>query len=367
MHRHVAAALFAVGLCALAAPAAPAAVDHCHRHAGEHVLARSAQAVVFERTVVRSQHFPLQTLTGCSRRSGRRRVLDVLQPRSLADPTKLIGLKLAGTRVAYAMVLAPPGEDVRTTLITEDAVHGGRRHDLGGSWPYRGSGDRDLLVSWAVDAEGDVAWLAPEDMNFYRPSRAVIAWRPGLGRRRIDARADLRGLTLHDGRLGWRRNGAARSVDLSAVRRSACRGPMATVGTLDVDLVQAPDGSTLTACLRATGQTLNAEADRGTRYYAPVIDVNGPYLAVHGARYSRFGWYLVDLVHGSATFEAGIPQDAVVTAHGSVAWLYENDFWVRDGSGLRRVVFSIFGNGPLLRDGTTITWSRGGPTVTVDP
>jgi hypothetical protein len=53
-------------LAATLGPVASAgAAEPCRRQPGEHQLARSAQAVVFERTAKSSQSYPMQTITGC--------------------------------------------------------------------------------------------------------------------------------------------------------------------------------------------------------------------------------------------------------------------------------------------------------------
>jgi hypothetical protein len=68
MNRLIAATLLTVTLGACAMTSSAAAAEHCRPRPGEHQLARSAQAIVLERIVAQSQHFPLQTITGCSER-----------------------------------------------------------------------------------------------------------------------------------------------------------------------------------------------------------------------------------------------------------------------------------------------------------
>ena len=60
-------------------------------------------------------------------------------------------------------------------------------------------------------------------------------------------------------------------------------------------------------------------------------------------------------------------HDAAVADGGSVAWVDDSGFWIRDAAGTRKVAEAQAGSGPLLRDGSTVTWSGGGPTVTLDP
>ncbi len=355
MTRLIAAAGIALATLVVAVPAS--AADRCRPRAGEHRLARSAQAVVLERVAARAYPFPRQTLTGCSRTSGRRRTIAVLQRRTAADPTRLVGLRLAGTRVAYVALVAPEGFPSRRAVVADDALHGGRRHDLSDGWPYIGSGDA-RVAWWAVDADGDVAWLTTDDAGV--PS--LVAWRPGLGRRQVDARADLRDPRLFEGRLSWRRDDVPRSVDLAAVAPSSCGGA-AGDGTLEVD-VRNPDAANGgTACLRATGRTVALVGG------SQVLDVNGAYLILQYAGKTQGQLYWVDLVSGTAAGPGSLftVPDAVVDEHGSVAWIrYGGGLWVHDAAGTRAVPGPA-GTGPLLRDGATVTWSGGGSTVTLDP
>jgi hypothetical protein len=351
----------------LALPAATAhAADPCPHRPGERQLARSAQAVVFERTVTDRRAYPRQTITGCSRRSGRRRVIDVLQRRTQDEPTKLVGLRLAGTRVAYVMVFAPPGYYRRTTIMADDAIHGGRRHDLGDRWPLDGAtnGPLNHIGWWAVDAAGDVAWLSVPGTAAGSPTAdpSLGLWRPGLGRRRIDDRADIRAPRLVNGTLRWQRDGKPRTLDLATIPPSACGGK-AEAGTLDVDLYG--DSSVTGACLRATGRFVAVpEAN-----YASLIEANGPYLIFQWMIHSRSGAFLLDLVGERATALEPNGSDAVVDQHGSLAWVGWTDgtpaLWLRDANGTRTVPGT--GTGFLRRDGSTITWPGGGPTVRLDP
>jgi hypothetical protein len=364
MSRHL---LIATLLAATLGPVASAtAAEHCRHRPGEHQLARSAQAVVFERTMKSSQNYPVQTITGCSRRSGRRRVIDVLQRRSDDDPTKLVGLRLAGTRVAYVRGVAAPSENKRMTVMADDAIHGGRRHDLGGSWPFDGarrSGELAQVKSWAVNASGDVVWIAVAalDSSYGASPPTLVLWHAGLGRREIDAKADLRNLKLADRMLSWQHNGARRSLDIAAIPRSACI-EKATVGTLDVDL----DGTT--ACLRATGKAMNA--DLPDQNPIDPVDINGPYILSTWVAKTHYGLGLINLVNDSTTTYGTTTYgeylyEAIVDPHGSVAWLSGgNELWVHDANGTRTVPGR--GTDGLLREGSTVTWP-GGPVVTLSP
>jgi hypothetical protein len=357
MRRHLLATLLLAA--ALGPATSSAAAAHCQPRAGEHQLARSAQAVVLTHTVAVSQSHPLQTLIGCSWSSGRRRVIDVFHRRDDDDPTRLVGLRLAGTRVAYVSVVATPTETGRTALIAEDAVHGGRRHDLGGSWPFTGYwlyGRPSLVVAWAVNADGDVAWIenGPVDEVYGTPAPSLVLWHAGLGRRQVDAKAGLSGLRLARHVLSWRRNGAPRTLDIAAIPRSACVGTWA-IGTLDVDL----NGDA--ACQRSTGRTTHLP------YEGSIIpiDINDPYILVAAGHNAHTASELLDLDDATSTFYEFVPSNAVVDARGSLAWVTgDNTLWVHDANGTRTI--PGLGTGGLTRDGSTVTWP-GGPTVTLNP
>ncbi|MCW2995846.1 MAG: hypothetical protein JWQ18_3341 [Conexibacter sp.] len=361
------AALLSLTLLCSAASAASAA-DRCQRRPGEHQLARSAPAVVVVRTVHVAGHFPRQTIIGCARQSGRRRVLDVLQRRYADDTTRLVGLRLAGTRVAYVRGFDVPDLPALTSVVADDAVHGGRRHDLGAPWPdlYARMSPQGA-TSWTVDAGGDVAWTTDERDTGDR----LYVWRAGLGRRLVDARASLQSPALADGLLRWRRNGRLRSVDLATIPGSACP-QRATIGTLDVDLRGGdPLGS---VCLRSTGRS-EEKGDENVDTH--LMDLNGPYLVFDWSYHAFAGSFVSDLLHGpdsglvpgETAFRWAPVNDAVVDKNGSLAWLDPaggtRTLWVRDADGTRMIPGT--GTGRLLRDASTVTWSGGGPTVTLDP
>jgi hypothetical protein len=359
MHR----AAFLLLAVALAAPASASAADRCRARSGEQVLARSGEAVVLQKIVNWSQHFPLQTVTGCSRRSGKRRVLDIIQRRTPDDQTKLIGVKLAGTRVAYAMMRGGA-----LTLIVEDAVHGGRRHDLGidgiEAWPFWTQDTFDL--AWAVDTQGNVAWLETTRLlgRGAYPPQFLGVWRAGLGRRLVDSHAFLSGVTLRDGVLRWLRNGRRRQVDLTSMPASHCGALNAVTGTLDIDLVWDQRADAFTACLRKTGATV-----AGRRPFFAVADANGPYLLLAWAHACCSYVTVVDLVRGTIEDLGG--SDAVVGELGSLAWKGDGGLWVRDAAGIRKIADYV--DDPdanathLQRDGSTITWPGVGVTVTLNP
>jgi hypothetical protein len=373
-----------------AAPAtATATTDRCRPGPGEHRLARSAQAVVLERVVQRSGSFPRQTIVGCSRRSGHRRTLDTLQrvAAPTADPTRLIGVRLAGTRVAYLKIIIVDGRDPHPVLIADDALHGGRRHDLSSPqdsartsrWPFGSERTAATLsVVWTLDAQGDVAWIATDGKLGVPGAQALGVWRAGLGRRQIDSHAALGDATLHDGVLRWRRNGSPRVVDLKTLPPSRC-GVRAAVGTLDLDFVRAADASALTACLRSTGQTVSVP---GFDYPPEATDVDGAYIVMDFVHVELEYTVFIDVARGTWSEKPGGSRDMVVDANGSRAWLTGGEWtwddtgkvwlpaglWVDDASGLHKAadLDPAIPAGPLLRDGATVTWA-GGPTVTLNP
>jgi hypothetical protein len=341
MNRSTVAPLLALALALLgAAPPASATTDPCRPRPGEHQLARSTRAVVLARDVAEGR----QAIAGCSRRSGHRR--------SIATAA-ISELRLAGTRIAYA---TPAG------VMADDAVHGGRHHDLTDPRPF--ASDRAGMRRLAIDDQGDVAWTTAS-------GRTLMAYRGGLGSRLIDGRAaTIDGLSLRAGVLRWRRNHSVRSVDLKRVQRSACpeRSPR---GTLVFDADPAND----VLCMRADGRVIPL----GSALLAP-MDANEHYAVFTWVHVEIYGADLVDLDHGTVTtidqtvpglddqtpaHMALRPTDVVVDEHGSVAWIAGGVLKVRDAAGTRTVPGT--GTGPLLRDGSTVTWSGGGPSVTLNP
>jgi hypothetical protein len=361
MNRPLAAVLLATALSAAATPAAFAgSADRCRPRAGEDLLARSGTAAVFAR--LSESH---QTITGCSRRTGRRRTIDRLER---DGENALVGLRLAGTRVAYVRWSDDRDRtDSRLLLTTDDALHGGRRHVLAYGAPYLPPDG----LPWTVDADGDVAWLARVRYDTGRGASSarpvLVAWRPRSGQRQIDARANLSAPRLTGGVLRWRRNGRPRSLDLTTIAHSSCRFD-ATAGTLAIDMI-----ATNSVCLRATGGTVDLPF---SSYGVDLLDANGPYVVLGWIVHTHEGAYVYDAMAETLTpidptpadaddLPYGPIDDAVVTDHGSIAWIVADGLWVRDAAGTRRVPGT--GTGPLLRDGSTVTWSGGGPTVTLNP
>lgn len=338
MHRLLTAVLLSAAAAVTAASPASAA-DLCRPRTGEHQLARSAQAVVLERTVASGQ----KAVVGCSRRSGHRRAVAT---------APLTGLRLAGTRIAYA---------TSAGVVADDALRGGRRHDLSGVQPFGPA--RGGVRRFAVDDQGDVAWTVGPG--------TLMAWRGGLGSRQVDGRAaTIDGLALRSGVLRWRRDGVARSVDLERVPRSAC--PQRSVrGTLIFDLNAYDD----VLCVRAGGRII-ALGDGPVQ----LMDASGDYVVFTWVHVEIYGADLVNLADGTITTISSTPPglndqtaahmgqaptDVVVDEHGSYAWVAGGVLQVHDAAGTRTIPGT--GSGPLLRDGSIVTWSGGGPTVTLNP
>lgn len=341
----------------LAAPAGGRAADRCVHHRGERELARSAQAVVTERWRIPAADTggsDTQTIIGCSRTTGKRRVVAALESNTSAGD-RVERLRLAGTRIAYVMYSSVK-EFGGTTIVADDAVHGGRRRNFDGGWPF--SSFETGILSWAVDATGNVAWVAGHDRH-----RQLVLRRPGTDLRQVDSGTDLTDVTLGGGVLRWRHGGAWRALGL-ALAPSACGDLPAVTGTAEIDLFLSR--TAFTACLRATGRSVTVPTPRGTT--APA-DVAGPYVALS---YDH-SVYRVDLANGG--YEA-IPTRAEysqvrVDDAGSLAWYDAPDgqlptLWVRDAGGTRQIAGRLGGLGQLFRDGPVVS-DVNGPVVTLTP
>jgi hypothetical protein len=350
-------ALLIALLALLAAPASGRAADRCVHHRGEHELARSAQAVVTERwriPTADSGASDTQTIIGCSRATGKRRVVATLESNTSAGD-RVEGLRLAGTRIAYVEYMSVK-EFGGTTIVADDAVHGGRHRDLAGGWPF--SSFESGVLSWAVDATGNVAWVAAHGLR-----RSVLLRRPGVDLRQVDSGTDLTDVTLAGGVLRWRHGGTWRALPI-ALPPSACGDRRAITGTAEVDLFFS--ATAFTACLRATGRSVTVPTPSGS-ITAPA-DVAGPYVALsydHSA-------IRVDLANGG--YEAVPTRNAYTQVRvddaGSLAWYDAPDgpaeLWVRDASGTRQVAGRLGGLGELFRDGPVLS-DINGPVVTLTP
>jgi hypothetical protein len=328
-----------------ASPTAGAASprDRCPHRPGEKTLARSAEAVVTERSITsRTDFTTTQTIYGCSRRSGRRRVV-LRNAEGETDSHSVVALKLAGTRIAG--VLDHGYKDISFEwLFADDALHAGRHRELSKAfrWPYPYSYG---VLSFAVASDGTVAWVT------VGADHQLLVWRAGDLRRR-DVGFDLSGpLSVSDGTLRWTHGGAPREAPV-VLPPSACGQPAATEGTDAVDLFVHRDR--LTACRRATGASLSLDGSYAS--LALTIDVAGPYVALTGHDAVR----RLDLATSSInTIPAAQPTSARVDEAGSLAW-YDNaqsllsQLWVRDAGGTRAVGAPVNAYGVLGRDGAQI-------------
>ena len=346
-------ALMLALLVLLAAPATGGAAARCAPRHGERTLARSAEATVLQRyrdvTYDGTLYSTVQTILGCSRSTGRRRVITRKEVLDTTPGEAVDGVRLAGTRVAYVASFGSKDGSHATGLVADDAVHRGRRHDLTqlGRFPFANPGQG--IAAWAVGRDGTVAWVARGDGD------QLVVWRPSDDLlRRFDVGFDLGGpVTLTGGTVRWRHAGADRVAPLTPPP-SRCGGAPARAGTPEVDLTIT--GATLTACLRATGQTLTVAGHYAS--YAMLVDVAGPYVALSG----QGAIARLDLTAGGVaeTIPARGMAYARVDAAGSLAWVDQPDahstaLWVRDAAGTRQI------GGPvpldyrrLARDGAVV-------------
>jgi hypothetical protein len=355
-------ALIVALLALLALPAGAAAADRCPHRPGERVLARSAQAVVTERhrmiTLDGTPYEDVQTVLGCSRRTGARRVVSRLSEFH-TDANRVTRLKLAGTAIAYQRFNAYKDFSA-DTVLADDAVHGGRHRELSEAvaWPY--PAEKGTLA-FAVAADGTVAWVA---RSVGRDDQLLV-WDAASGLRRRDVGFDLAGpLVLAAGSVRWLHDGRERDAP-TALPPTRCAGRAAREGTTEVDLTL--DADRLTACLRATGASLTV--DGNYRSLVPTVDVAGPYVALsdHGAvRRLDLATSSIETipVRGSAL--------ARVDEAGSLAWYDNQDtapllaqLWIRDADGLRAVGDPVGAYAALGRDGATVR--HGEMQVTLNP
>lgn len=343
-----------------AGPAAAAPPDRCpHRH-GERTLARSAQAVVSERsrkeTIDGQPYVTFHDVLGCSRASGRRRLIVRDEVYDVAPGAYSRGVRLAGTRVAYRTDV---GSKVvgsgTTTLIADDAVHARRRHVLETVY------EPTAIAAARVAADGSVAWIVTGSGSGDR----VRVWREGRGRRTVDEGFAIAGpLTLAAGRIGWRHGETPRTTTLAPPSPDRCPSGPTHDGTDAVDVAGTP-GRVVTACLRATGATLRLP-DTSLN---DITSIAGPFLAVAGPGTLR----RVNLSTGAvdAIAVAGTP-DAVVDPAGSLLWTdtaitLQTRVWIRDAAGTRLVASSPAPYLSLARDGASVVAQPGRLTFALSP
>jgi hypothetical protein len=331
-------------LAVLPAAARAAAPERCPHRGGEHVLARSTEAVVTQRfrTVRDEDGIPyrtVETILGCSRATGVRRVVTRQDVDDGGGGSRVEALKLAGTRVAYE-TYGGYKDFTETALVADDAVHRGRSRNLSrvALWPYP---SEKGILSFAVGHDGTVAWVARgvDDQ--------LLVWH-GNALRRRDVGFDLSGpVTVGDGIVRWRHSGQDRFAPVS-LPPSRCGGRPARSGTEAIDLTL--DAARLTACRRATGASLTAEGNYLSR--VPTVDAAGPYVALSDQGAVR----RLDLLTGSIdAIPARGSTYARVDEAGSLAWYDQaaplfSQLWVRDAGGVRAVGDPVAAYASMGRD-----------------
>lgn len=274
-------------LLALAAPAHAAAAppSRCAPHRQEAVKARSASAVVLV-------HYADETtVLGCSRASGRRRIL-------LADPRMLPeAFKLRGTRVGYVLF-----DEDHDELVADDAVHAGRREVLR---TLPAGPDRAFVSAFALGPRGAVAWLEGRT-----DVMSLVLARGGDVTRTLDEGTALYDIGFTARSVTWHHDIEARNAQL-APRDRCPDGTARAGGNALLDVVATPVGAAL--CVRRTGALSDlAEADPAQVVLA----------GTWGAAWSGSRLEVLDAQSGArrTLATAGTPGPLVVDAHGSAAW-----------------------------------------------
>jgi hypothetical protein len=208
MHRKALAITVAIGAAVAATAPAASAANRCHHVRGDHVIARSAEAVVVERfsslrTDDGARYAGLQHIVGCARATGRRRVITTLES-YFSERDVLNGLKLAGTRVAY-VVSSHSKLDTTISIAGGDAVH----PRLADRRPFA-LGDH-AIPAWAVAEDGTVAWIVGDGVQH----DVLRLRRPDGDLRTVDAGVGLGAPALTHDALRWRHGAAERALALT--------------------------------------------------------------------------------------------------------------------------------------------------------
>jgi hypothetical protein len=327
----VVVAVLAVAAAALAPGARAAAPRHCLPRGGEHVAARSSQAVLLlDRTGT--------GLVGCSRRSGGR--LEMAGPSTGGDlPASVGDVHLRGTAATYSIDLSDR-YDSFAKLYLDDAVHAGRRRDVADS-PF---------AQVTLGPGHTVAWVAD-----HARISTLYAWRGGTVRRADQAFA-LSRVRFTATRLVWRHGGEGdRAWPLGGVDRCGAGGERG--GTTDVAITASVTG--VVACWRPTGATRTIAATD------PAVAVGGSWVAVSTGASTDRTTIRTELA-GGATDTVATPGGAslVVDPHGSLAWLGVRDdltglapLYAHDAGGTR-VVDPATRESFIGLDGSALLWGR---------
>jgi hypothetical protein len=326
------ATVFAVFGASMPAAASAAAARRCLPVRGERTAAQSTSATLLLRGK--------RVLIGCSRQTGRRRVVESIEP---GDPSTLQEVHLAGTRAAY-VILNPDRNGAIERLFRNDAVHSRRRTLL-----------RTGFFS-------DVA-IGPHDVVAYVTYGAATyqlrLTGPGAGDVLVDRGAKLGGVSFSaGGRLSWQHGTTPLSTPVQLGDR--CSPGNAGLDTIVLAVTRTPTSAT--ACLRATGASSTLTADAITDVYA-----DGTWLA---AATGDGRVLTVDAQSGATGTVAAAAVTAVaVDAAGSVGWASRLDptqavaqIWVSDTTG-SRLVDPAANDDAIDFDGSTLIWPNRSTTL----
>lgn len=348
MSKHLLAC--SVAACTMALqPASASATDHCRARSGEATKAKSDRAVLLyaKRT---------GRLIGCSRYTGRRRVLETLSPRSSLT---FSSIQLSGTRAGWVARDYDRSQGTTEEIFVEDALRpNGPRKIAGPQWtPSYGT-----VTSLAVSARGAVAWIVASPVGDSVQRSLFLSEHAG-DVRRIDRGFALRMAQLSLGMLRWR-HGMQPMQQRVPLLPSACGARMNT-GTQELDVYVLPKAVTI--CRRSDGRNATIDVSEPA-----AVDLNGTQALISSAEpedRSHGHLTLVDL--GAATqrtIPTGTwPYSPVITPAGP-AWVESSnhagassEIWIEDAGGKRRVA-TLTGSVRLAVDGTTARW---GPTSSI--
>jgi hypothetical protein len=276
-------ALLAIAAAPAAAGAKPRRLAPCAPRKQETIKARSAVAVVLVRWG------DPWALIGCSRASGRRRVLASGPDDTTSSPAVI---RVRGTTVGYVVY--------RHGLVVDDAVHRGRRRMVR---PVR---DFTAISDFVLGPGGAVAWFEASEME-----ADLFLARPGDVPRLLDEGSTLYDLAFGARSLTWQHDIATHTVLLAPPDR--CPGTARVGGNALLDVLRTGLGAAL--CLRSSGAITDlGEADpeavvlAGTGSWAAAW--SGPeLLAADGATGER-----------RTLATAGTAGPLTIDEHGSVAW-----------------------------------------------
>jgi hypothetical protein len=321
----VAIAVVAVFAGSMASEVSARTARHCLPRRGEATIAQSQSTALLRGKRV---------LTGCTRRTGHRRVIA-----TTTSGETLHDIHLHGTSVVY-VVLTADRYDASEALYRDDAVDGDQLTEVaeGGFFSHVAIGPH-RAVAYVFD------YLAMPELRLARP---------GSGDVLVDRGPQLRTVSFTGGRLSWRHDTIPMSTPLQLGDR--CPNGNARVDTTALTVTKTATTSA-TACLRATGT-------RSTLTAGAITDLTttGTWLAAATAD----GQILtLDARSGAtATFPAPGVYFVAIDAAGSVGWtvplhddpvLRTTQIWVNDAAGPRLVDQGLI-DAPIAFDGSTLIW-----------